>query len=211
MNDSKHKAPDAGELSTFATDEVLAQALIQGSDKAAETLVRQNGPWMLNVALRILKDEAAAEDSVQEAFLSAFSSMNKFEGRSTLKTWLHRIVVNRCLMMLRSRQRKAEERIDEFMPQFDGLGCRIEEPWPRLPSADEICEKKQLRAFVRESVDKLPENLRIVLQLRDIEGFSTAEAAEALEMSESNVKVRLHRGRSILKSLLEPMLRGHLL
>jgi len=172
--------------------------------------VRQHSPWMLSVARRILRDNAAAEDSVQEAFLSAFTNIDKFEGRSALKTWLHRIVVNKCLMALRASKRKSEEQLDELMPQFDSNNCRIEDPWPQLLSADKICEQKQLRAVVLENIDRLPEKFRIILQLRDIEEFSTAEVAKELGLSQANVKVRLHRGRSALKKMLEPVLRGHL-
>lgn len=182
----------------------------RGDEVSVEAFVRQHSPWMLSVARRILRDDAAAEDSVQEAFLNAFNNIDKFEGRSSLKTWLHRIVVNRCLMTLRSSKRKAEEQLDEFMPQFDSNGCRIEDPWPQLLSADKICEQKQLSKVVAENIDKLPEKYRIVLQLRDIEEFSTAEVAKQLDLSESNVKVRLHRARSALKQMLEPVLRGHL-
>ena len=189
-------------------DQDIVEALNNGSNEAAEVLVRRHGPWMLNVARRILRDDAAAADSVQEAFLSVFSKIGKFEGRSALKTWLHRIIVNKCLMMLRSRKRKAEEQLDEWMPQFDNNNCRIEEPWPKLLSADEIYEQKQLIEVVQDGINKLPEKYRIVLQLRDIEGFSTMEVAKLLELSDSNVKVRLHRGRSALKQILDPLLRG---
>ncbi len=197
-------------VASYVSDLELAKALEKGSDKAADEFVRTHMPWMLMVAQRILRDTAAAEDSVQEAFSSAFAGIGKFEGNSTLKTWLHRIVVNQCLMMLRRTKRKAEEQLDDKMPLFDETGCRVEEPWPRLLTADEICDQKQLRSIVRQSIDRLPENFRIVLLLRDIEGFSTAEVAKQLGISESNAKVRLHRGRSALKKMLEPVLRGHL-
>jgi RNA polymerase sigma-70 factor (ECF subfamily) len=165
---------------------------------------------MLNVARRMLKNDAAAADSVQEAFISAFANIDKFESRSTLKTWLHRIVVNKCLMQLRSKKQKAEDSLDKWMPSFDNNNCRIEEPWTRLLSADEICESRQLSTAVQTAIQDLPEHFRIVLHLRDIEGFSTAEVAENLGITESNVKVRLHRGRSALKLILEPVLRGHI-
>jgi len=194
----------------FSSDMEIAILLGQGCDKTAENFVRQHSPWMLAVARRILGNDASAQDSVQEAFADAFTNIGRFEGRSTLKTWLHRIVVNRCLMVLRSAKRKAEEQLDELMPQFDGHNCRIEEPWPQLLPADEICEQKQLSTMVRGMIDKLPESFRIVLLLRDIEGYSTKEVASQLELSESNVKVRLHRARAALKHLLEPVLRGHM-
>ncbi len=189
----------------------IATAISRNDNKAAEDFVREHIQWMQVVARRMLGNDASAQDAVQEAFADAFSSIAKFEGRSKLKTWLHRIVVNRCLMILRSTRRKAEEQIDGLMPQFDSLDCRIEEPWSKLLSADEICEQKQLSTMVREAIGRLPDSFRIVLLLRDIEGYSTREVATQLDLSESNVKVRLHRARSALKQLIEPVLKGHVL
>lgn len=184
--------------------------LRDGCTATAEKFVREYAPRMLNVARRILRDDSAAEDVVQEAFNRAFQKLSSFEERSTLSTWLHRIVVNQALMSLRTLRRRAEEPLDHLLPDFDANACRIEESWPRLLSAHEICEQNQLRAIVREKIDQLPETYRIVLLLRDIEDMSTADVAEQLELSQANVKVRLHRARSALKTLLEPVLRGQI-
>ena len=184
--------------------------LLEHCPETTEAFVRRHSPWMLMVARRMLRDHASAEDIVQEAFAKAFQNLAKFEGRSTLKTWLHRIVVNQALMSLRKSRRQSEESLDDLMPQFDSNACRIEDSWPRLLGADEICEQRQLRDHVRAAIDRLPDSYRTVLLLRDIEGLSTAEVAETLTLSESNVKVRLHRARSALKTLLEPVLRGQL-
>ncbi len=173
-----------------------------------ERFVRHHAPWMLKVAGRILRDDAAAQDVVQEAFGKGFQKLSEFEGRSTLKTWLHRIVVNQALMKLRSQRRLREEPLDHFLPEFDSNACRIEESWPRLLGTHEICEQKQIRELVRQKIDELPQGYRVVLLLRDIEEMTTAEVAEQMELSEANVKVRLHRARSALKTLLEPILRG---
>ncbi len=173
-----------------------------------ERFVRNHAPWMLKVASRILRDDATAQDVVQEAFGNAFQKLSEFEGRSSLKTWLHRIVVNQALMKLRSRRRLREEPLDHLLPEFGSNACRIEQSWPQLLGAQEICEQKQLREIVRRKIDELPHDYRVVLLLRDIEEMTTSEVAEQLELSVSNVKVRLHRARSALKTLLEPVLRG---
>lgn len=173
-----------------------------------ELLVRDNIDWMLALAERLLRDRDLAEDCVQDAFLSAFRGMPAFEGRSSLKTWLHRITVNTCLSKLRRIKRLAEQPIDDLLPEFDNYECRIEAPWTRLTSVHEVQENEELRERVITSIGKLPDAYRIVLQLRDIEGYDTTEVAELLEISESNVKVRLHRARAALKKLLEPILRG---
>ena len=174
----------------------------------SEDMVRNNIGWMIAVAQRLLTDRALAEDAVQEAFVAAFRSYHKFENRSSLKTWLHRITVNAALMKLRKIKRLSEQAIDEFLPEFDQYDCRIEAPWSNIVSIEDIIENEQTQAQVHTAIDKLPDAYRNVLLLRDIEGYDTGEVAELLALSESNVKVRLHRARTALKKLIEPLLRG---
>lgn len=192
------------------TEASLVAALKAGDKKAPEILVRSHGPWMLAVARRVIRDTAWAEDCVQEAFINAFRSIDTFEERSSLKSWLYRIVVNQSLMKLRSKLRSKEDPIDELLPTFDQNACRIEEPWQKLATPDEIFENKNRRDLVHSKINELPESYRIILQLRDIEELTTREVAEGLGLSEANVKVRLHRARSALKKLLEPVLKGEL-
>jgi len=174
----------------------------------AEVIVRDNIGWMLSVARRLLNDYALAEDAVQDAFLSAFRSLDRFEQRASLKTWLHRITVNAALMKLRQLKRRAEQPIDEYLPEFDRHDCRIEPPWEHLASVEDILGSEQRREQIHAMINKLPDTYRIVLLLRDIEDYSTVEVASLLEISESNVKVRLHRARAALKTLIEPVLRS---
>lgn len=188
----------------------LIEQLRSGCNRAAERFVRDHAGWMLSVARRYLKDEALAEDCVQEAFINVFRKIGDFEERSSLKTWLHRIVVNQALMKLRSRKRQREDSLDDLLPEFDENACRVETPWSTLATPEEIFERADLFSFIHEKIDALPESYRLILRLRDIEGMNTVEVATALNLSESNVKVRLHRARSALKKLLEPVLRGEL-
>ncbi len=183
----------------------------QRSTADDELLVRDNIQWMLSLANSLLRDSALAQDAVQDAFISAFRGLDKFESRSSIKTWLHRITVNAALTKLRQIKRRAEQPIDDYMPQFDQNDCRLESPWTNLSSVQTILESESLRAQVNLAIVSLPDNYRIVMQLRNIEGYDTAEVADALGISESNVKVRLHRARAALKKLLEPMLRGELI
>ena len=185
----------------------LARAA-QDKETQAELLVRDNIAWMLALSERMLRDRGLAEDAVQEAFIAAFRGLDNFERRSTLKTWLHRITVNASLTKLRQLKRLAEKPIDEYLPEFDRHDCRIEAPWTNLTPLQEVLENDDLCATVRKAIDALPESYRIVLQLRDIEGYDTNEVAELLEISGANVKVRLHRARAAIKKLLEPVLRG---
>lgn len=192
---------DAGEVSDFSR-------LKDGCPQTTESFVREHAGWMLRVARHFFGNDPIAEDIVQEAFAKALNSLDQFEGRSAVKTWLHRILVNQALMHLRTRKRRPEEPLDHLLPEFDRNACRIEEGWPQLLSVEDICAQNQMRRIVHAKIAELPESYRSILVLRDIEDQSTAEVAEKLELSEANVKVRLHRARSALKTLLEPVLRG---
>ena len=186
----------------------LVAALKAGNGSAAETLVRTYASQMLTVATRVVGDRGLAEDCVQEAFMNAFRKIQEFEERSSLKTWLHRIVLNQALMKIRSRKARAETSIDHLQPVFDDEACRIEQPWHHLATPDEILESNNRRALVLAKIEELPESYRIVLKLRDIEEMSTQEVAEILELSEGSIRMRLHRARAALKVLLEPVLKG---
>ena len=181
---------------------------VHGMD--SEVLVRKHIGWMLALSRRMLGDYALAEDAVQDAFINAFRALDSFEGRSSLKTWLHRITVNACLAKMRQSKQRAEHAIDEYLPEFDQYNCRIEAPWNHLASVDDVLESEHLRDLVKTNILTLPEQYRNVLLLRDIQGYDTSEVAMLLGISVSNVKVRLHRARSALKKLLEPLLRGEI-
>ncbi len=193
---------------TDASDDELIDRVLVRNESAAEALVRRHGGWMLQVALRLTRDRALAEDCVQDAFANAFSRLPSFERRSSFKTWLNRIVVNAALMKLRRRRARKESDLEPLLPSFDVDECRIEEPWRRILTPEQIVGSERLRSLVLQKVDELPESYRNVLLLRDIEEMTTAEVAETLGMSSVNVKVRLHRARAALKRLLEPLMRG---
>lgn len=179
-----------------------------GRDQAAtESFVRSNTGWMLAVAKRIVLDATVAEDVVQEAFSNIFKNLEAFQGNSSLKTWMHRIVVNQALMALRKQRRRNEQPIEELLPQFDGYGCRIDDPsiLSRLAETPEaLLMARDRRQQVLSGIQRLPESYRVVLMLRDIEELSTTEVAELTGLTEANTKVRLHRARAALKKLLSP-------
>ena len=135
----------------------------------AEDLVRRNIGWMLALAENMLRDRGLAEDAVQDAFLAAFRGLDGFEGRSSLKTWLHRITVNAALDLLRKAGRLAEQPIDELLPEFDRHDCRLEPPWTGIVSPQEVMESADLGRQVQRRINALPDAYRIVLQLRDVE------------------------------------------
>ncbi|WP_419910189.1 sigma-70 family RNA polymerase sigma factor [Hoeflea sp.] len=190
-------------------DDAEAIAAIANADPAAtERFVRSHAGWMLAVATRIVRDAHHAEDAVQNAFAKVFDNIGSFDGRSALKTWIHRIVVNESLMLLRKDKRSQTVAIDELQPVFDNSGCRIEDRWTTMETPESLLVQSDIRAQVNGKIDLLPDNYRIILVLRDIEEMTTQEVAQLLDISEANVKVRLHRARAALKQLLEPMIRG---
>lgn len=182
----------------------LIARLRAGEDRAYDEVVALAGGRMLAVARRMMAREEDAQDAVQDAFLSAFRAIDRFDGRSQLTTWLHRITVNACLMKLRSQRRRPERQIEEFLPTFvaDGHQTNPSRSW--TPEALKSIERNETRALVREKINALPEQYRVVLILRDIEELSTEETASALGMTTNAVKTRLHRARQALKGLLDP-------
>ncbi len=192
---------------TVEDEAKLVAALKRGEADAFERLVRDNSGRMLVVARRYLRNEDDAQDALQEAFLSAFKAIGRFEGGSQLSTWLHRIVVNACLMKLRTRRRKPEESIEDQLPDFLEDG-HLAEPTPGWRArADDLLESGENRRLVRERIEGLPEGHRTVLLLRDIEGFDTERTAQELGISAGAVKTRLHRARLALREQLEPHFR----
>ncbi len=188
-----------------ADEAALLRALRAGDEHAFETLIRAYGPRLLAVTRRLLRNEEDARDALQETFLSALRSLDQFDARARLSTWLHRIAVNAALMRKRRASKRPEQSLDELLPRFRENGM-FEDHNRRWPQPEEAAERAEVRALVRTSIDELPETHRDVLVLRDIEGLDTAEAAEVLHVTPNAVKVRLHRARLALRALLDPVL-----
>jgi len=186
----------------------LVARMQAGEDAAFEVAVRSFGPRMLAVARRFLGQDQDAQDAVQDAFLNAFKSINNFQGDSRLETWLHRIIVNVCLMKLRSRKRKNERNIEDLLPKFSDDGHRADAAAEMAITFDTTVDDRETRKIVQTTIFELPDNCRTVLLLRDIEEKSTEETAELLGISPGAVKVRLHRARQALRELLVPKLSG---
>jgi RNA polymerase sigma-70 factor (ECF subfamily) len=195
-------ASDSAQADQYAHDAQLLARLRRGEDEAFEQFVRQYTGRLLAVARRLLGNEHDAQDAVQEAFLSAFKAIGQFTGTAKLSTWLHRIVVNAALMKLRSRRRKHEESIEDLLPQFDEQGEWSGQVAPWEISSDTLLQQQETRALVRHCINRLPDTYRIVLLLRDIEDLNTEEVAEALGVTPNAVKIRLHRARQALRTLL---------
>lgn len=182
--------------------ETLSLELLRRGDKNEfAELVEANTGQIYRLGLKILGDPQDAEDILQETFIKAYRALPDFDGRSSLSTWLYRIATNEALMLLRRRGKGEQISIEE--PQDD---VEIEqEPlqivdWCCMPEEELI--SSEARAYMEQAVDRLPNSMKIVFLLRDIEGLSTRQTAEVLNLTEVSVKTRLSRARMRLREML---------
>ena len=192
-------------LETQIDETQLVSLAQQGDQDALATLVETHQQRIYNVALRMCGNAQDAEETLQETFLSAIEALPRFEGRSQLSTWLYRIASNACLMRKRRESRDPTLLME---PDEDGADPlpRYFVDWTYRP--DDILLDRELQDFLEDAILKLPETLRIVFIWRELEGLSTAETAEAVGISESATKVRLHRARLQLRDLLSDYFAG---
>ncbi len=197
--------PVSPEPSTPPVDETDLVARLQAGDEAAfAELMRTYGGRLLATARRLMGNDADAQDAFQDGMISAFRSIGRFEGQSRLSTWLHRIVVNAALMRLRSARRRKEESVEDLLPAYTDGGHLREYPERWDAPADTLLQREEVRAAVREAIEGLPEKYRIPLLLRDIEGMTTQEVADHLDITPNAVKIRIHRARLALRALIHP-------
>jgi RNA polymerase sigma-70 factor (ECF subfamily) len=187
-------------MSDHATDQALYERIRAGDKSACAECIEIHSPAIYRLALRMLGNETEAEDVTQETFLNAFKSIDSFEWRAGLQTWLHRIAYNNVLMRLRKPRRETVS--VEDLAENEGL---IETPrqlldWCCLPEAEYATT--EARAELARALNELPEKLRAVFVLRDLEGHSTEETATILAISTVAVKTRLHRARLALREQL---------
>ena len=178
------------------TDEEIVDRVKSGDTALYEIIMRRYNQRLYRVARAILRDDAESEDVMQDAYVRAYQHLDQFAGRAPFSTWLTRIAVHEALARLRSRKRN--EQLSETEEDGDLL-MNIAEPSPGPEDNASIAEASQ---FLEAAVLELPEQYRRVVILRDIEDMSTAETAAVLDLTEENVKVRLHRGRSMARNWL---------
>jgi RNA polymerase sigma-70 factor (ECF subfamily) len=210
MNDREPHDPssstssgDAGQL----TDEVLV-ARARGKDEGAfEELVTRYEDKLYRLAMRFVRNETDAQEILQDAFLSAWRNLPTFEGRAQFGSWMYRVTVNAALMLLRSRNRHPEVTVDDVEPTVlnnavaeSGQLMRANADWAQRP--DDQLQSDELRKHIQISVDALPDGLRTVFLLRDVEELSTEDTAEMLGLSVPAVKTRLHRARLALREAI---------
>jgi RNA polymerase sigma-70 factor (ECF subfamily) len=182
-----------------ASDAALVKSAQAGDSSAFDELVRRYADKVHRLTSKVLRHEEDAEDAMQEAFLSAYRNLKRFEGKSAFSTWLYRIAMNAALMRLRKRRHPTVSLEQPTDREESQVTLQIAD-WARTP-VDEVLND-ELRAVLERAVDTLPEELAHVFLLREVEGVSNAEAAEILELSVPAVKSRLHRARIQLRDRL---------
>lgn len=175
------------------TDEELVERILDGDTPVFELLMRRHNQRLYRLARSVIRDNDEAEEIVQETYVRAFVNLSRFEGRASVITWLSRIAFHEALRRKRRKQRfRAAQGFDLDGLMKDSTPERIDP----LIQAD-------LRAALTRALDSLPDGMRAIVMLRLVEGLSTRETARSLRLSESNVKVSLHRARNLLRADLE--------
>ena len=184
------------------TDPELAQRISAGDKQAFELLMRRHNQILYRTARSILKDEAEAEDAVQEAYLLAYRGMSGFRGDAKLSTWLVRIVVNEAIGRARRRRRGAQiiQLSGETREDSEAAEGNMNETLPEQPEA--AAERAQTRQLLESKIDELPDAFRTVFVLRALEELSVEESAAALGIPEATVRSRFFRARGLLREAL---------
>lgn len=187
------------ELDVYGDEQELLRGLYEQEEPACTCLFKRFARQLYALALRMTRSPQEAEEIVQESFLSACSHISDFEQRSSLRTWLYRIVSNTALMHLRRKKSDAFS-LEESREKLEANLASGEQ----TPDARVLDE--ELRKALKLAIDQLPETLRVPFLLRSVEGLRTKEAAEYLGITETTLKVRLHRARQELQKLMHSYL-----
>jgi RNA polymerase sigma-70 factor (ECF subfamily) len=189
-------------------DAALVARLRAGDEAAFVSLVQEYHAPLLRLASTFVPFRSVAEEVVQETWLGVVRGIDRFEGRSSLKTWMFRILVNRARTagVRERRERPVTGTYEAAVPphRFAAGGQWVDPPAPWTDDAEDRILARETVAKIAELLDELPPSQRRVVVLRDFEGLAAAEVCALLEISEANQRVLLHRGRSRIRNMLEP-------
>ena len=181
----------------------LIQAINSGQTEKFHDLVKRYESKLYNFSLRMCRDRSDAEDMIQDTFLNVFRYLKNFRYESKFKNWLYKVAASTCIKKRRKSKFAPEKELslDEFLPNEEAEKPDHIPEWALLP-LDKLLND-ELRDKINETILTLPKKYRLVMVLRDLEGFSTDETAQILNLSPSNVKVRLHRARLYMRDKLK--------
>lgn len=180
-----------------ATDEEIVEYVLQGEKVLFEILMRRCNQSLYRVIRSYLSHDEDVQDVMQETYLKAYEKLRQFRGVSSFSTWLIRIGINEALMRIRSKNkqlRSLNELSDEILP--------LRVPEFRLEDPEKILMQSEMRMILEKAVDNLPEKYRVVYVMKELEDMKFEEISACLHITENNVKVRLHRAKSLLKESL---------
>lgn len=177
---------------TVLPDEVVVARILEGHVSLFEVLMRRHNERLYRTARAILRDETEAEDVMQQAYVNAYAHLRQFDGRASFATWLTRIAVNEAITRARRHGRYVS---------FDDHAATLERvvPMPTANNTERQAFGREMKVILESAIDALPDGLREVFMLREVEGLSTAETAISLGVSEDVVKARLSRSRAALR------------
>jgi len=197
-----HPPPESNVPAVVTDEDLVARA--RTKDYAAfEELVDRYEDKIFRLAFRFVRNETEAKEIVQDTFLLVWRKLDTFKGDSQFGSWLYRVATNTALMRLRAQRRHPEISTEELPVDYlDNYGQlpAAGENWAKRP--DDELQSDELRRRIQKAVDELPEIYRTVFLIRDVEGLSTEETAEVLEISIPTVKTRLHRARLALRDAI---------
>ena len=191
-------------------DIVLARRIAHRDSIAAGFVIKRNNQRLYRAAWSVLKDRWEAEEAVQDGYLKAFAAIGSFAGKSSLSTWLTRIVLNEALGRRRSAQRRSRQLREQSVAIIEEYREKLMAGSNRALSPEADVARNQIAKLLEAAVAGLPEEFRLVLMLRDVDGLSVEETAEVLQILPQTVKTRLLRARRRLQATLEPSLQDAL-
>lgn len=214
-----NKSVEGMDPATATNDGLLITSLLQGEEAAFLSLIDHYQASMLRICRMYISDPAVAEEVVQDTWLSMLQGLRRFEGRSSFKTWLFTILANKARTRAKRERRsisfsdledstleEPEPAVDpnRFLPEgYQWAGGWAVKPQPWGSSIEQATLSKELMDYIEAAIQRLPESQRVVISMRDVQGWRSEEVCNVLGLSESNQRVLLHRARSKLRRALE--------
>ena len=187
-------------MATHKTDVELVKGVTARDEACFEELLARYGSKVLNLALRITRNQEDAEEILQDVFLTVFTKVGSFEHKSQFSSWLYRVTMNASFMKIRARNRRRTVSLEDMEPTTlqNWVGNRTE-----MFDVDFMSSKHEIRDAIEAAVERLPEEYRAIFILRDIDGLSNEAVSRVLQLSVPAVKSRLHRARLIMRQELK--------
>ena len=192
------------ELENLSEDELI-ELLISEDDEAFEYLVQNFSGRLFSITKRYSINREDGKDCVQQTFIKVFQNIKKFEKRSSLWTWMRKILINLLIDRINMSKNITEIPISDLLPMFDKDDCRIEPKWPFSDSIDDLITKEENKKLFFSAINQMPSKYKLILLLHDIDGYTILEISKKIDLNINTVKTRLHRGRSALKKLIEKL------